>query len=188
LCDPGPFRAWLSGASAAIIAAIALIIAAAVLNASFWAAGGSPIVMLAAAASAYIAVGLLSQAISRLNELCACLSESGGGSCSGSCQNLRTNLDAIRIVVGIQASACVAAAGIAWIPWAGAAPMAVILGALVVNAALLVSAMAFWVQLENCVSSESRVVRMFTMGITLAFSVAALSVRVADAGFSLPKR
>lgn len=184
MCDPGRVRAWLAGASAAIITSIALIGVAIGLNASFFGAPGAPVPLVAAGVSAGTAVALLSQAVSALDAFCACLQERGHHACVGICRNLRTNLDAIRVVVGIQATACFAAAGIAWIPWAGAAPMVVIGGALVAQVFLLISAMAFYVQLENCVAESARTIRLMSIAMTAAFSIALLVGRLAHSGFS----
>jgi hypothetical protein len=71
-------------------------------------------------------------------------------SCAAEFSNFMSALAGLMTVLGIQAAASFAAAGIAWMPWAGQAPMWVILGALVVQLALIPSLIAFFEALVRC--------------------------------------
>lgn len=146
MCDIGPLRNWLIASLTTLIGAIGLVTAAAILNNSFFGAPASPALMIAAGVAAALAVVLLGFAISALNAYCQCLS----GRCEGQCSNLRNLLSGVVAVLGIQATACFAAAGIAWIPWAGAAPMYVILGAFIIQVPLIISGIAFALALAKC--------------------------------------
>jgi hypothetical protein len=149
MCDPIPFRNWLIGISVAIFAAAAIVIGAAVANGSYWYVYLSPIGMLVAAAATGGAILLCGQALDALNRLCTCT----GDRCSGQCNNLRNTLNAARVVLGIQATACLTVAAYAWIPGAAQPAMWVIIGTLFIQAALIVSAIAFYAQLATCAAS-----------------------------------
>ena len=146
MCDIGPFRNWLFAILAAILAAVGFIVAAAVANGSIFAAAGSPVLMGIAAALSALAALFCGFALNELNTLCACL----GVRCSGPCDNLRNTLNAIRVVLGIQATAAAGVALIAWIPVAPQPLMWIIIGALVIQAALVISLLAFLNSLERC--------------------------------------
>lgn len=149
MCDFSPVRNWLIGLAAAIVSAAAIALGAAAVNNTGWYAWLAPVGMLAAAAVAGLAVLLCGFAIDALNGFCAC----AGARCAGPCGNLRTTLNAARVVLGIQATACLTSALSAWIPGVGSAPIYVIVGALVIQLALIISAIAFAVQLGSCQSS-----------------------------------
>ncbi len=142
---------WVGAGTAVTGSAVAVGVAA-VLNNSFFGAPGAPAAMITAGALAAGAVALLKRSIDELDYFRQC-----GGvprSCQGAFDNLTTNIAAIAVVMGIQASACLAAAGIAWIPWAGAAPMYVILAALIVQAGLIVSLAVYLAEFLACVKRE----------------------------------
>ena len=63
---------------------------------------------------------------------------------------MRATLTASAAVLGIQATACLAAAFHAWIPIAGSVLMWIILVALVIQLALIASAIYFFTALEKC--------------------------------------
>jgi hypothetical protein len=151
MCDTTALRNFLLGIAVAIVLAIALIIAAAITNGSFWLAWQSPGWMLAAAAAAAAAVLLCGFALDALDTVCTCT----GARCSSQCANLRNVLNTARAVLGIQAMACLAAAAQAWIPVAGQIVMWTIVGAFVLQAALIVSAIAFLTQLDGCASAPA---------------------------------
>ncbi len=65
-------------------------------------------------------------------------------------ENFHRAATAIAIVLGIQATACFVAAGIAWIPWAGQGPMYVILGALIAQVPLVASLLYYLFSLREC--------------------------------------
>lgn len=146
MCDLTPVRNWLVATLFAIFAVVGIIIAASIANGSFFLAWTAPAFMLAAAAVTGVAILFLALASSALDTFCKC----AGPSCDGPCGNLKNVLAAAKVVLGIQATACLAAALIAWIPVAGLPLMWTILGALVVQAALIISAFAFLSQLSRC--------------------------------------
>jgi hypothetical protein len=146
MCDPTPVRNWLIGIAAAIAVAIGLIVAAAVTNGSFWLAWQSPGWMLLAAAAAGAAVLVCGQTLTALDTLCRC----AGERCAGQCYNMRNTLNAARVVLGIQATACLLAAAYAWIPWVAQPSMWIIVAALATQAALIISALAFFSSLARC--------------------------------------
>jgi hypothetical protein len=149
MCDPGPLRNWLIGVAAAIFVAVAIIVGAAVANGSWWYTYLSPFGMLAAAAATGGAILICSQALSALDALCNCT----GPKCAGQCANLRNTLRAAMVVLGIQATACLSVAIYAWIPGAAQPAQWAIIGALVIQAALIISAIAFLVQLSSCATA-----------------------------------
>lgn len=145
MCDWTPVRNWLIGLLAAIVVAGATAMGAALINATFyfWLAFAGLLVAAALTAAALLICG---QAIDALNAFCAC----AGPRCAGACNNLRNTLNAARVVLGIQATACLAAAGISLGPGAGVAPALVIAGSLFIQAALIVAAIFFVSDLSKC--------------------------------------
>jgi hypothetical protein len=73
--------------------------------------------------------------------------------CLGAYDSLIAALAAMITVMGIQTTACFVVEGIAWIPWAGGVPMYVILGALIIQAAMIPTIIAYANDLINCISS-----------------------------------
>ena len=152
-CNAQTLRTWLGISSGTILTSAGFVGGAAAANNSFFGAPASPGLMLLAAAAAGGADGALGKAVEELDAYCECL----GDSCEGQCRNLRANLEAIRVVMRAQGAACVAAAGIAWIPWAGAVPMYVILGALIAQGIAIGSAMVFYsILLQGAAYAERR--------------------------------
>jgi hypothetical protein len=162
MCDTSALRNWLVAALAAIVVAIALIAAAAILNASFWEAKESPALMVLAAASSAAAAVLCGLALSALDDVCACLAPQ----CAGECFSVRGHIAAAIVVLGIQATAALAAVWPAAIPLAGLGPMDVIAGALVVQAALFVSSAFFLTQLDRCALAAAEAVSPGTESVT----------------------
>lgn len=146
MCDFGPLRNWLIALAVAIAAAAAIIVGAAVANGSWWYTYLSPIGMAVAAAATGGAILLCGQALSALDMFCSCT----GPKCAGQCSNLRNTLQAAKVVLGIQAVACLTVAAYAWIPGAAQPAQWAIIGALLIQAALIISAIAFMAQLSNC--------------------------------------
>jgi hypothetical protein len=149
MCDWTPVRNWLIGIAAAIVSAAAIALGAAAVNPNVWYSWLAPVGMLAAAAVTGATVLVCGAAISALDTFCAC----AGSKCAGPCGNLRRTLEAARIVLGIQATACLTAALTAWIPGIGSAPIWVIIGALLIQLALIIAAIAFMSQLASCQST-----------------------------------
>lgn len=150
MCDLGPLRKYLAFTVASILTAVGLIVAAAVANGSFFGAVASPGLMIAAGLATIVAMALCGAALNALEVFCRC----AGRACAGACSNFRNTLKAGAILLGIQATACFVAAGIAWIPWAGQAPMWAIAGALILQVVLLISAFFLLGTLSKCQSTE----------------------------------
>lgn len=146
MCDLTPVRNWLIATLVAIFAVVSVIVGAAIANGSWWLAWTAPFGMLAAAALTGVAIIFCGQAISALDTFCKC----AGARCMGPCDNLRNVLNAARVVLGIQATSCLGAALAAWIPVAGQVVMWIIIGSLLIQAALIISAFAFMSQLATC--------------------------------------
>ena len=151
MCDPTPVRNWMIACAVAVLVAAAIVIGAAIANGSWWYTYLSPIGMLVAAAATGGAMVLCSQALSALDTYCACI----GRRCDGACNNLRTTLRAAMTVLGIQATACLTVAAYAWIPGAANPAQWVIIGSLIVEAALIISAIAFYNALVACGSAST---------------------------------
>src|SRR5947209_8937624 len=100
-----------------------LIIGESVTTLSFWLAWQSPVWMGFAAGFTYAAAYLCSKALDALEVFCKC----AGPKCAQECSSMRATLTASAAVLGIQATACLAAAFHAWIPIAGSVPMWIIL-------------------------------------------------------------
>lgn len=151
MCDPTPVRNWMIACAVAVFAAAAIVIGAAIANGSWWYTYLSPIGMLVAAAATGGAMVFCSQALSALDTYCACI----GKRCDGACNNLRAALRAAMTVLGIQATACLTVAAYAWIPGAANPAQWVIIGSLIVEAALIISAIAFYNALVTCGSAST---------------------------------
>jgi hypothetical protein len=151
MCDLTPLRNWLIATAVSIFAAVAIVVGAAIANGSWWYAWTAPLGMLAAAGAAGLAMLFCSRAVAALDTFCAC----AGSRCAGPCGNLRNTLVATGVVLGIQATACLSAAAAAWIPVAGQVVMWTIIGALMIQAALIISAIAFMAQLATCQSEPT---------------------------------
>jgi uncharacterized BrkB/YihY/UPF0761 family membrane protein len=149
MCDPTPIRNWLIACAAAILVAAAIVVGAAIANGSWWYTYLSPIGMVAAAAATGGAILLCGQAISALDTYCACV----GARCAGQCNNLRTTLNAARIVLGIQATACLTVALYAWIPGAANPAQWAIIGSLIAQAVLIIGTIAFYASLTSCATT-----------------------------------
>src|SRR3954469_2836726 len=133
-----------SGAGAATVAADGFVVAAAIANGSFFGAPGSPALMLACGVASHSAAGLLGLAELQADNYSACLRRYGVRveDCVGELENFKRNASAIATVLRTQGTAAFVAAGIAWIPWVGQAPMWVIAAALALQLALIASLIA----------------------------------------------
>lgn len=151
MCDLTPVRNWLIATVVAIFAAVAIIIGAAIANASWWLAWTAPIGMAFAAAATGLAMLFCGFAKSALDAFCKCAAKSPA--CASPCSSLGNVLAAAITVLGIQATACLWAALAAWIPGAGQFLMWIIIGSLVIQAALILSAIVFLNQLSTCQTS-----------------------------------
>jgi len=149
-CDPGPLRNWLLAISAAILASVATIVGAAIANGSYWYVYLAPIGMLVAAGFAGVALLFCGFALNALDALCTCTR----GRCKGQCDNLSIVLNGARVVLGIQATACLAVAAYAWIPGTAQPAMWAIIAALFIEAILVISAVALFAALADCAAKS----------------------------------
>ena len=148
MCNSQPVFNYLNAAYAAIVAAIVLIGLAAVANNSFFGAPGAPALMVAAGVSTISAVVLLGFAVGKMDAFIACTSKLE--KCRGNKSNFDNAMNALRTVLGIQSTACFVAAGFAWIPWAGAAPMYVIATTLIIQLPVIATLIISAKSLVNC--------------------------------------
>lgn len=146
MCDSTPVRNWLIGTLVAIVAVAAIVIGAAIANGSWWYTYLSPFGMLVAAGVTAGAILLVGAAQSALTTFCTC----AGPACAGPCSNLGSVLTAVKVVLGIQATACLAVALYAWVPLAAQPAQWAIIGSLIAEAALIISALVFFSQLATC--------------------------------------
>jgi len=146
MCDWTPVRNWLIVVLITVVAAAGIIVGAAIANGSIVYAWQSPIGMAAAAVATGLAVIFCTLAVNALDTFLAC----AGSRCKGAYDNLRNTINAARVVLGIQGLACLMAALIAWIPIAPQPLMWAIIGALLVQVALIAAAFGFFVPLTTC--------------------------------------
>lgn len=151
MCDPIPLRNWLIVIAAVITAAVVTIVGAAIANGSYWYVFLSPFGMLVAAGLTGLAAFFCSNAIGIVDSLNTCTHSD----CAMQCNNMRNTLEGSRVVLGIQATACLTVAAYAWIPNAAEPAMWVIIGTLIVQFGLIISAIAFFNNLAMCVRKES---------------------------------
>ncbi|MBA3870001.1 MAG: hypothetical protein H0X30_12715 [Anaerolineae bacterium] len=146
MCDPTPIRNWLIAAFVTLIVAVAAIGAAIGFNLSLYYTYVAPGWMLVAAILVGVSILLIGQAASALDVFCKC----AGESCAGVCNNMRNTLNASRVVLGILAATCVAGAIPALIPIVGQFALWPIAGSLLVQIALIITAIVFYNQLTTC--------------------------------------
>lgn len=137
-----------AAAGGLVVAAAASVGVAAVLNAGFFSAPGAPFAMVAAGAAASAAVGVLKSAIDdvQIYQKTGCCA----ADCISKADQLQSLLAGAATVVAAEASACYAAAGIAWIPWASQPAMQVILGAFILEIPLIATFGVLRSQLADC--------------------------------------
>jgi hypothetical protein len=146
MCDSSTIKNWLILTTVAIFLAAAIITGAAIANGSWWYTYLSPIGMLVAAGITGSAIGFVNAANGALNVFCEC----AGKKCMGACTNLHNLIIAANTVLGIQLTACLAVAAYAWIPTAAQPAQWTIIGALTIEAALIISGFVFINNLKDC--------------------------------------
>ena len=174
------FEGLLGAATGLLIAAIAVIVAAAILNNGFCTAPASPGLMVAAGVLTLAAMATLIAARVEASSYFQCVG--APSACAGALTNLLSAIAALLTVLAIQATACFVAAGIAWIPWVGAVPMYVILGALILDLALVPTTIAFAVILVNCVQQATAAFRsapLIAVGGVIVIALATAGARYA---------
>ena len=149
MCDLTALRNWLLAVLLAILAAVGFIILAKIVNANPNTSAATPLVMVAAAMATLGAIVFVSLALSALTTFCAC----AGPRCSEPCNNLRTVLNGAIVVLGIQSTACLGLALVGLIPGLPQIPMAVILGTLLFQGFLILTAVIFMLMLASCRSA-----------------------------------
>ena len=151
VCDPSLLGGLLSAIAAAIDLAAGFVTIAAAKNGSFFLAWMSPGWMLAAAAATSTAAWLCSVTLTALEVLCRCT----GTRCVQECNGMRIALNATRIVLAVQASACLAAAAYAWIPWAALPSVLAIAVALAFQVAAILRLIHSFYILTSCARRSS---------------------------------
>lgn len=170
-CSSNGVIASLVAATAAIVIALGLITTAAIMNGSWWAAPGAVPLMFAAAGATAGAMAGVVAAIPLMVTFIDCLrvnyvpapSQALPGSitaqappCATSMSTWYTLVVGIGLALTVQAAACLKAAGIAWIPLLGLAPMTVITAALVVQAGAIAGLIAASADLFACLEKAYR--------------------------------
>jgi hypothetical protein len=148
MCNPNPLRNWLIAIAGTITTAASMIGVAIALNGSpkpYLA----PAFMFTAAGFTGLAVLWCGFAINALNVLDACT----GKRCIGQSGNIRRVLIAAGTILGIQATACGIVALVSAVPFLSQPAMWVIFGALLVQVALILTAIAFFNNLATCARS-----------------------------------
>ena len=151
MCDTTPLKLWLLAILAMILLSAGLVLGAAIANLSLFQISNSPWLIGAAGGAALIGSILCGVAISALDAVCTC----AGAKCAGECSNLRNNIKAVGVVLGIQAVACLVIVIPSLIFIAGTVPMWVILATLFLQAALIISAIFFIDMLDKCVNAPA---------------------------------
>lgn len=154
-CDDTRVVASLAGSGVALTGSIGCLVAAAAANDSFLAIPASPPLVVASAVLGTAALGGLVSARSAAQAYFDCRVAEGRPveRCRGALRNFLTNLDAEIAVLGIEVSATWAVVAPAIIPYAGSAPMFTILGALLIQLALIASLIAFYTAFRNCLDA-----------------------------------
>lgn len=150
MCDPTPIRNWLWGVYAAILAAVGFIIIAIGTNASIKGALTSPTWMGCAGIATFAALCLCFRVNYALDDFCRCAEPS----CVAECSNMGNTVNAFIAVLGIQVTACALAAVTAWVPYFGQAPMWIILGTLLLQVPLIISALVFYSHFADCAAPQ----------------------------------
>ena len=160
-------------AAAGIIGAIVSIGVAIALNNGFFTAPSAPAAMIAAGIASGVAAGALLGLSAQISDYYQCMGSPQA--CAGDFSNAMNAVNALITTLFIQAAACFVAAGIAWIPWAGAAPMYVILASLIAQSALIPSLYVFLGDLVSCANDVATepAVGVITAGVV---AVAAISI------------
>lgn len=176
MCDIGTLQILLAASAASVTGAIIAIGVAAALNAGFFSAPGSPPAMITAAGFTVAAVASLVAARALVENYFQCMGALPA--CLGDYNNFINAITALITVLGIQATASLVAAGVAWIPWGGLAPMAVIAGALTVQALLIPSLTVFWLSLESCLAEAAASTTTPVITAASATLIAALGIGI----------
>ncbi len=153
-CDLNGVEWPLIAGGACTLAAGGFVTGAAIANGSLLGAIASPALLGCAAGATVGSIVFTSFARANLEAFCQCMSAHGGASCSGECGNLARVLEAMIADLGIALTACLKAAGVAWIPWGGLAPILAVAGALALQVPLEASAWFFLNQLKQCAAGR----------------------------------
>lgn len=148
MCELDTAFLWLAAASLAT--AIGCVSVAIAKNLSFCLAPASPAWIAAAGVAVLVAIGFLAGGQTDIDEYWECSGQPA--ECQGYYGNAEAYLDGVMAVLGVLAAACFAAAGIAWIPWAGAAPMGVIAASLAAEVPLVYFFVEHLIKLVDCVN------------------------------------
>lgn len=149
MCEISDFLVGI--ALAGIVGAIMFVTVAIILNNGFFTAPASPAMMVAAGVLSLAAVAALTGLLVSINEYFQCMGSPA--ECADELSQVTAAITALITVLIIQATACFVAAGVAWIPWAGAAPMYAIMATLILQLALLPTLSVFMEDLTTCASN-----------------------------------
>jgi hypothetical protein len=158
MCNFSMIDVYLTACGVGITAALISLGIAIALNNGFFSAPGSPVAMIAAGIATGVALGSIYLARGAFEEYLSCMELSHRGIsalCESSISNFMNAIAALATILGIQTTACFAAAGIAWIPWAGQAPMWVILATLILQIPIITTLGIFFVDVKNCLERAS---------------------------------
>ena len=150
MCDKNSINVFLSIGYSTMGAAISLIVTAAILNNSFFFAPGSPLVMLGAAVVTGLATFFFSKAEEKMQDYFKCMGSNDN--CNSILSSFNNAMTALKVALQVQTAACTAAAGMAWIPWVGAAPMYAIIAALVAQLGTAITLQWSANNLINCLN------------------------------------
>ncbi len=171
MCEISTALLWL--AAGGIVGAIASLGVAIALNNAFCTAPAAPGAMIAAGVASLVAVTALSLLGSEISNYYECMN--APQACAVDLTNAINAVNALKTVLGFQASACFVAAGIAWIPWAGAVPMYVILASLIIQLAVIPSLIIFLINLVSC-ANDATAAPTVTVLTGAALAVAAATI------------
>jgi hypothetical protein len=148
MCDSSAVRNWFLAIAAMIIVAGVIVLVAIGFNTSVIKAEQATAFMVAAFFAIGIPILFCTFARSALTTYCACAA--AFPACKSACSSVGALLTAVQTVLGIQATACLTAALVAWIPFVGTGPMLVIFGAMISEVGLLIGGIALLLQLSSC--------------------------------------
>jgi len=150
MCDPSAVRNWLIASTFPLAASVVAIGLSIKFNLSIFLTIVASGWMLVAALLVGLTILFISLATGALDAFCTC----AGKGCESACTNMRNLINASRAALGILASTCLAGAIPALVPIVGQFGFWPIIGSLLIQLALIVTAIFFYIQLSNCMRVE----------------------------------
>lgn len=148
MCKDDWVKGLLIALTVALIGALTFVVIAAGLNASVLGAPGSPGAMWTAFGFTVAGIACLVGLGFAIKDYYACMG--GGERCLPPLGSFQAAIAGMMAVLVIQALACAAVAGIAWIPLLGLPGMAYIWGALFLQLFLVPTLWHFWKKIQEC--------------------------------------